>query len=133
MYLTSVVQCSRFAVSQLLRVKSPCMDTRRSSYVRTTCLLKPNKGDEFTQTLENEILPLLRKQNGFEDEITLASREGKKAVAISLWDRKESADAYSRETYPQVLKSLAKVVDGTPEVQAYEIVNSSFHKTAAHS
>ena len=95
--------------------------------------LKPNKGDEFTQTLENEILPLLRKQNGFEDEITLASREGKMAVAISLWDRKESADVYSRETYPQVLKSLAKVVDGTPEVQAYEIVNSSLHKTAAHS
>jgi hypothetical protein len=94
--------------------------------------LKPNKGDEFTQTLEKEILPLLRKQNGFEDEITLASREGKKAVAISLWDRKESADLYSRETYPQVLKSLAKVVDGTPEVQAYEIVNSTFHKTAAH-
>ena len=95
--------------------------------------LKANKGDEFIQTLENEILPLLRKQNGFEDEITLASREGKKAVAISLWDRKESADVYSRETYPQVLKSLAKVVDGTPEVQAYEIVNSSFHRTAAHS
>src|ERR1041384_1230041 len=64
--------------------------------------LKPNKGDELIQTLENEILPLLRKQNGFEDEITLASREGKKAVAISLWDRKESADVYSRETYPQV-------------------------------
>ena len=95
--------------------------------------LKPNKGDEFTRTLENEILPLVRKQNGFEDEITLASREGKKAVAISLWDRKESADVYSRETYPQVLKSLAKVVDGTPEVQAYEIAHSSFHKTAAHS
>ena len=95
--------------------------------------LKPNKGDEFIQTLENEILPLLRKQSGFEDEITLASREGKKAVAISLWDRKESADVYSRETYPQVLKSLAKVVEGTPEVKAYEIVNSSFHKTAAHS
>jgi len=95
--------------------------------------LKPNKGDEFTQTLENEILPLLRKQNGFEDEITLASREGKKAVAISLWDRKESADVYSRETDPQVLKSLAKVVDGTPEVQAYEVANSTCHKIAAQS
>ena len=95
--------------------------------------LKPNKGDEFTETLEKEIFPLLRKQNGFEDEITLANREGQKAVAISLWDRKESADVYSRETYPQVLKSLANVVDGTPEVQAYEIANSTFHKTAAHS
>jgi hypothetical protein len=95
--------------------------------------LKANKGDEFIQTLENEILPLLRKQNGFEDEITLASREGKKAVAISLWDRKESADVYSRETYPQVLKSLAKVVDGTPEVQVYELVSSTFHEAAIRS
>ncbi len=95
--------------------------------------LKPNSASQFTQTLENEILPLLRKQKGFEDEITLASREGKKAVAISFWDGRESADVYSRETYPQVLKSLAKVVDGTPEVQAYEVANSTFHKIAAHN
>src|SRR2546426_8495791 len=31
---------------------------------------------------------------------------GKDAVAISLWDRKENADAYSRDTYPEVLKNL---------------------------
>jgi hypothetical protein len=54
------------------------------------------------------------------------------AVAISLWDRKESADD-NRETYPQVLKGLAKVVDGTPEVDTYEVANSTFHKIAAHS
>ena len=93
--------------------------------------LKPNKGDEFNQAFENDILPLLRKQNGFEDELTLVSRDGKEAVAISLWDRKESADLYSRDSYPQVLKSLAKVVEGTPKVQVYEIAHSTFHKTAA--
>jgi len=95
--------------------------------------LKPNTGSEFTQTFEKDILPLLRKQNGFKDEITFLGSNGKDALAISLWDRKESADVYSRDTYPQVLKGLAKVVDGTPEVQAYEIVNSTFHKTAAHN
>jgi hypothetical protein len=103
-------------------------------YARNVSMnLKSNTAGEFTRTFENEILPLLRKQNGFKDEITFLGSDGKGALAISLWDRKESADVYSRETYPQVLKSLAKVVDGTPEVQAYEIVNSSFHKTAAHS
>jgi hypothetical protein len=40
---------------------------------------------------------------------------------------------YSWETYPQVLKGLAKVVDGTPEVDTYEVANSTFHKIAAHS
>ena len=95
--------------------------------------LKPDSATEFARTIENDILPLLRKQNGFKDEITFVTADGKDALAISLWDRKESADAYSREAYPQVLKSLAKVVDGTPEVHAYEVANSTFHKIAAHS
>jgi hypothetical protein len=95
--------------------------------------LKPNTGSEFTQTFEKDILPLLRKQNGFKDEITFLGSDGKDALAISLWDRKESADVYSRDTYPQVLKGLAKVVEGTPEVQAYEVANSTCHKIAAQS
>ena len=103
-------------------------------YARNISLnLKPNSAPEFTQKFETEILPLMRKQNGFKDEITFLGANGKDAVAISLWDRKESADAYSRDTYPQVLKGLAKVVDGTPEVHAYEVANSTFHKIAAHN
>ena len=101
-------------------------------YARNVTLnLKPNTAREFTQTFEKDILPMLRKQNGFKDEITFVGPNGKEALAISLWDRKESADQYSRDTYPQVLKSLAKVVEGTPEVQAYEVGNSTFHKIAA--
>ncbi len=96
-----------------------------------TLNLKPNTAREFTQTFEKDILPMLRKQNGFKDEITFVGQNGKEVLAISLWDRKESADQYGRDTYPQVLKSLAKVVEGTPEVQAYEVGNSTFHKIAA--
>jgi hypothetical protein len=95
--------------------------------------LKPNTSGEFARTIDNDILPLLRQQDGFKDEITLVASDGKDAVAISLWDRKESADAYNRETYPQVLKGLAKVIDGTPEVQVYEVASSTFHDTAARS
>ena len=93
--------------------------------------LKPNQREELTQTFEKDILPLLQKQNGFTDEITFVSPDGKNVIAISLWERKENADVYSRETYPQVLKSLARVVEGTPEVRGYEVAVSTFHKTAA--
>jgi heme-degrading monooxygenase HmoA len=95
--------------------------------------LKPNSAKEFTQKFEQDILPLLRKQSGFKDELTFLSEGGKDAVAISLWDRKESADAYSRDTYPQVLKGLATMVEGTPKVNAYEVASSTFHKIAAHA
>ena len=100
-------------------------------YARHVSLnLKPNQREELTQTFEKDILPLLQKQIGFTDEIAFVSPDAKNAIAISLWDRKENADAYSRETYPQVLKSLAGVVEGTPEVRGYEVAFSTFHKAA---
>src|SRR5713101_9287298 len=84
-------------------------------YARNVTMhLKPNTVSEFTQTLERDILPLLRNRTGFADEITFVAADGTQAVAISLWDRKENAEAYGRETYPDVLKGLAKVVEGTP-------------------
>jgi hypothetical protein len=93
--------------------------------------LKAIRPEEFTQTFEKDILPLLQKQNGFTDEITLVSPDRKDAIGISLWERKEDADVYSRETYPQVLKSLAKVAEGTPQVRGYEVPMTTLHKTGA--
>jgi heme-degrading monooxygenase HmoA len=93
--------------------------------------LKPIKREEFTQMYNREVLPLLQKQNGFNDAIALVDEDGKQVVAISLWESKESADTYSRETYPQVLKSLGKVIDGTPQIRNYEVAVSTFHRTPA--
>lgn len=98
-----------------------------------TMQLKANSGAEFTRTIEKDILPLLRKQAGFTDELTFLAPEGKRAVAISFWDRKESADKYSRDGYSQVLKGLAAVVEGTPDVKSYEVSNSTFHKIASQN
>jgi len=92
--------------------------------------LKPNTSIEFTQKLENEIIPLLRKQNGFQDEISFLAPGGKEAFGISLWDKAENAETYNRATYPEVTKILAKFVDGTPQVETYEVSNSTFHKIA---
>lgn len=103
-------------------------------YARNVTMhLRPNAVDQFTKTLEKDILPLLRKRAGFADELTFVDPDGEEVVAISLWDRKENADAYSRETYPEVLKGLAKVIEGTPVVDGYEVTNSTFHKIAARS
>ena len=94
--------------------------------------LKPHSATEFTRMIENEIIPLLRKEKGFKDEITFVVPDGTEAVAISLWDQKENAEAYNRTTYPQVLELLlARVVEGTPQVRTYEVSNSTFHKIAA--
>jgi heme-degrading monooxygenase HmoA len=93
--------------------------------------LKSNSVVEFTQRLEKDILPLLRKQKGFQDEITFVDQGGRKAFGISLWDTAENAEAYNRGTYPEVTKFLATVVEGTPQVETYDVANSTFHKIAA--
>ncbi len=93
--------------------------------------LKPNSVAEFTQRLEKEVLPLLRKQRGFQDEITFVVPNGTEAFGISLWENTENAEAYNRGTYPEVSKILARVVEGTPKVETYEVANSTFHKIAA--
>ena len=95
-----------------------------------TLTLKPNAATEFTRVIEKEVLPLLRKQKGFLDEITLFAPGGTEAIGISLWDHRENAEAYSRGTYPQVQQALRKVVEGTPHVQTYEVANSTVHKLA---
>jgi heme-degrading monooxygenase HmoA len=75
--------------------------------------LKPGTLAEFTETRENEIVPWLRKQKGFLDAITLAVPGGREVVAISFWDQKENAQAYNSTGYPEVLKILGKLLEGT--------------------
>jgi hypothetical protein len=93
--------------------------------------LKPNSVPEFTQRLNTEVIPLLRKQHGFQDEITFVAPRGTEAFGISLWDKAENAEAYNRGSYPEVAKILSRVVEGTPQVETYEVTNSTFHKIAA--
>ncbi len=95
--------------------------------------LKPGRAAEFTRLLDKDIIPVLRKQKGFQDEIALVAPGGADAVGISMWDLKESAETYARGAYPGVLKALEPVVEGTPQVQTYEVSNSTFHKIAVRA
>jgi hypothetical protein len=92
--------------------------------------LKSNMLSDYTRTFEKDILPLLRKQNGFKDEITLAGPGGVDVTAISLWSNKNDADTYNTNTYPQVLKTLARFIEGTPKVHTSDFVTSTFHNSA---
>jgi len=92
--------------------------------------LKPGRAAAFTELLDTDIIPTLRKQKGFQDEIAFLAPGGADAVGISVWDLEESAETYARAAYPGVLKALEQVVEGTPRVQTYWVSNSTFHKIA---
>ena len=93
--------------------------------------LKPNSVTELTQRVEKQVIPLLRKQKGFLDEITFVAPSGTEAFGISLWENKENAEAYNRGSYTEVTKILATVIDGPSHVETFNVANSTFHKIAA--
>ena len=92
--------------------------------------LKSNMLSDYTRAFDKEVLPLLRKQNGFKDEITLAGPGGVDVTTISLWENKNDADTYNTNTYPTVLKTLARFIEGTPQVHTFDVVSSTFQKHA---
>ena len=95
-----------------------------------TLQLKPNLAKEFPVMFEKEILPLLKKQKGFMDELLLVTPEKKELVAISMWETKEYAEIYNRELYPRVEKMVEKFIEGVPVVRNYEELFATFHKMA---
>jgi len=95
--------------------------------------LKANSAAEFTRTVEKTVLPMMRQQKGFRDEITFISVDDSEAIANSFWETKEDAEAYDRVGYPHVLKALSDVVEGTPRVGTAVVSNSTLHQIAARA
>ena len=93
--------------------------------------LKAKTSPEFTRLVEKEVIPMLRKQKGFLDVVTCISPDLTEAVSNSFWNTQADADNYSRTGYPEVMKSLESVVEGTPTVGTATVSNSTFHKIAA--
>ena len=93
--------------------------------------LKKESLAEFTKTLEQQIVPMLRKQKGFKDELVLAVAGGNDVLAISLWETQADAEAYHNAEYQNVLTALEPVIEGTPRVGTPEILHSTFYETRA--
>jgi len=85
--------------------------------------IKEGKTPEFTRIFSTEVLPLLKKQDGFQEELTLVNKES--AVGISVWKDRASADAYQTTTYPKVLDKLNSLLMGTPRVDTYDVAAST--------
>ena len=81
--------------------------------------IKNGKEQEFTTLFENSVLPTLKKQGGFREELTLVNKEG--AIGLSIWEDRKSAETYETATYPEILKTLNPVIVGTPKVEMYDV------------
>lgn len=96
-----------------------------------TLKLKKDAVKDFNRLVETEVLPMLRRENGFRDEIICIAPERQEALAISFWDTKETAEAYLKTGYPNALKNLATVVEGYSKPEIFELALSTLHRLTA--
>jgi heme-degrading monooxygenase HmoA len=83
--------------------------------------LKPDKKDEFLNAWSSQILPLLKKQDGFVDEILLLEEGSQKPCGLSFWNSKEHAERYRRDVFPQAKTFVEHLLSGTPKVRGFEV------------
>jgi heme-degrading monooxygenase HmoA len=80
--------------------------------------IAPDKNEQFHSLFRNEVLPILKKQDGFKDELLLV--QDQHVLAISVWNDMDSARKYESATYPQLDKALRPVMTGRPTVETFK-------------
>jgi heme-degrading monooxygenase HmoA len=101
-------------------------------YVRKVSMrLKSEASSEFIRKMEEETIPLLRKQKGFLDEMTLLAQSGKEVYAYSFWESSTDAENYDKNEFTRVTGMLSGVIEGALRLHTYMVANSTFHKMAA--
>jgi quinol monooxygenase YgiN len=91
--------------------------------------IQSGKTKDFSKTLYEKVLPILKEQRGFMDEVGLISNtERDRILALSFWDNQENAERYNREHYPRILDILNPLLKSAPKVTTYTVDLSTFHR-----
>ena len=93
---------------------------------------KPGQFDLLNRRLDDEVIPLLKKQKGFRDELSFFDKNKDEAFAMSFWDTQQDAENYQRDIYPQVFKKMEDAIDGSPEIRSFEVNNSTWYDIHAN-
>ena len=93
----------------------------------TSTHVKPNADDAFAEVFEKTLLPSLRAQPGFRDEMLFIVAGGPDVVAVTLWESRETAEAFERGAWTDLLDGLAGIID-RPTVRAFQLAHSTLHE-----
>jgi len=93
---------------------------------------KYGKTREVAEMIQEKVLPILKKQPGFLDEIVLLSTtELNRIVALSFWKTAEDAELYRRENFLKVEELLKPILEAAPKVLTFDVDLFTTHKIAA--
>ena len=95
---------------------------------RLVMQLHQNEAVDFIRAVESEIIPLLRKQPGFRDELVLIDPDRSRAESISFWNSQENAERFGKGPYSDLLRMLRKYIKDKPHFEGFQVANTTLHR-----
>jgi heme-degrading monooxygenase HmoA len=93
---------------------------------------KSGKAKDVCKTIQEKVLPILKNQSGFVDEITLVSTaDPNRVLALSFWKTREDAQHYNQQQFANVTNLIRSHLEHDPQVETFDLENSTAHKIAA--
>ena len=93
---------------------------------------KPGKNKQLSDTINDKVLPILKKQKGFVDETVLVSdKEDNRVLSLSFWNTKENAEEYHRAQYEKVHEMVRHLLEAEPLIRTFDVHTSTTHRIAA--
>ena len=93
---------------------------------------KPGRNKQLSDTINDKVLPILKKQKGFVDEAVLVSdKEDNRVLSLSFWNAREDAEEYHRAQYEKVHEMVRNLLDAEPVIRTFDVHSSTTHRIAA--
>jgi len=93
---------------------------------------KPGKNKQLSETINDKVLPILKKQKGFVDETVLVSdKEDNRVLSLSFWKNKEDAEEYQRAEYQKIKEMVQHLLEAEPMIRTFDVHSSTTHRIAA--
>lgn len=92
----------------------------------------PDKLEKLRTLVDNEVVPLIKKNPGFVDLIGLTnSKTPNTLLNILLFKTKNDLEKYERETIPTIMQKIRPFLLNDPKVEICNVETSTFHKIMA--
>jgi quinol monooxygenase YgiN len=93
---------------------------------------KSGKAKELSKTINEKVVPILKKQAGFVDETVLVSdTESTRILGLSFWNSREDAERYHREHFPKIQEMLKPMLETEPVIRTFDVHTSTTHRIAS--
>jgi heme-degrading monooxygenase HmoA len=93
---------------------------------------KSGKAKELANTINEKVVPILKKQRGFIDETVLISdTEPTRVLGLSFWNNKEDAERYHQEQFPKIHELMKHLLETEPNIQTFDVHTSTTHRIVA--